>query len=350
VKLSDWRIWLGVLSLTATVAGGCRREHEAKSFQSRVVQPPTSLVYFTNHNVADFSLVEALERGEYAKLDSLAASLRKSKAVFDTGRWKLNEFYQQVSSVPDGSPESDYLRRIKHLQKWSNQKPPSITADIALCMAYRQYAWEARGTGYAKTISTENRRLYVERIKMAKSVLMSCQLRQKECPGWWNALQLIALDEGWDRKRYDALLAEALKQEPTFVGFYNNAACHLLRRWYGTDGEWEKFALTVADTAGGEAGDILYAQIIWRMEQMHVHGNIFKESKASWTRTRKGFEAMRRKNPESLSILTAYCHLAACGDERTLARQLFDEIGDRVDVSVWNADQYMKMRQYLAQN
>ena len=57
---------------------------------------------------------------------------------------------------------------------------------------------------------------------------------------------------------------------------------------------------------------------------------------------------MRRRNPESLSILTAYSHLAACGNERTLARQLFDGIGDRVDLSVWNAEQYLNMRQYLA--
>jgi hypothetical protein len=349
MTIHNWRTWLGVFGLIAVLCGGCRPNEQAKNSRLSPVKLPANLVYFTNYNVADFSLVGALENGEYAKLDALAASLRQSKAVFDSGRWKLNEFYRQVSAVPDGSSESDYLKRIKHLQKWSIQKPPSLTADIALSMAYREFAWHARGSGYANTVTEEGWRLYADRVKMAKSILMSCKERRKECPGWWNALQMIALAEGWDRKSYDAMLAEAIQQEPTFVGFYNNAAHYLLPRWHGAEGDWEKFASTVADKVGGENGDILYAQIVWRMQQTHVYGNIFQESKASWPRTQKGFEAMRRRNPESLTILSEYANLAGWGSGRILARQLFDGISNRVDLSVWSAEQYVSMRDFLYQ-
>jgi hypothetical protein len=348
MQTRQWRTWFGVFAVVLTC--GCRPKEQARNTESRPIQLPANLVYFTNNDVADFSLVGALENGEYAKLDTLAASLRQSKAAFDSGRWKLAEFYAQLSSVPKGSAESDYLKRIKHLQKWSIQKPSSLAADVALSLAYRDYAWLARGNGYADTITEEGGRLFVERIKMGRNILLSCKERRKECPGWWNALQMFLLAEGCSRQNYDAMLKEALAQEPTYLSFHNSAVYHLLPRWYGKEGDWENYASSVADKVGGEAGDVLYAQIIWRMELLRVHGNIFKESKASWPRTQKGFEAMRRKNPESLSILSEYCNLAGFGSGRILARQLFSGISNRVDLSVWDAKEYLRMREFFAQN
>jgi hypothetical protein len=361
MKLPDWKTWISVLGLIAILTCACRPKEQTNQAASRHASPPpapatsappsakptTGLVLFTDCVVADFSLIGALENGEYAKLDALAASLRQSKTAFDNGRWKLAEFYSQISSVPEKSPESEYLKRIKHLQKWSIQKPPSLTADIALSIAYRHYAWLARGGGYADTVTEEAGRLFVERIKMGRNILLSCKERRKECPGWWSALQMFLLAEGCSRQTYDAMLKEALAQEPTYVSFHNSAAYHLLPRWYGEEGDWENYASAAADKVGGEEGDILYARIIWRMQQLHIFGNIFQESKASWARTQKGFEAMRRRNPESLSILTEYCNLAGWGGGRELTRQLFDQIGNRVDLSVWKESTYLTTRDWL---
>jgi hypothetical protein len=356
MKIPDWKTGMRVFALLAILTCACRPKEQANhptapaTTNSTSTKSTADLIFFTNNSVADFSLIGALENGEYAKLDALAGSLRQSKAAFDNGRWKLAEFYSQLSSVAKDSPESDYLKRLKHLQKWSIQKPPSLTADIALSIAYREYAWRARGSGFANTVSPEGWRLFQDRINTAKGVLTSCKERRKECPGWWSAMQLVALAEGWDRKSYDALLAQAVEQEPTYVSFYHNAFTYLLPRWHGAEGECEKFIAAMADKAGGEEGDILYAQIVWRMQEQHVYGNIFKESKASWPRTQKGFEAMRRRHPESLNVLSAYCSLAGWGSGRLLMRQLFDELGDRVDLSVWDTEAFLKAREFTYPN
>src|SRR5436190_19540063 len=100
------------------------------------------------------------------------------------------------------------------------------------------------------------------RIESAKGVLLYCKDRRSECPGWWTAMQTVALAEGWDWKTYSGLLDEAMKQEPTYQSFYDNAAYFLLPRWHGEPGAWENFAATVADKIGGDDGDIVYDRII----------------------------------------------------------------------------------------
>ena len=74
------------------------------------------------------------------------------------------------------------------------------------------------------------------RIESAKGVLLYCKDRRSECPGWWTAMQTVALAEGWDWKTYSGLLDEAMKQEPTYQSFYDNAAYFLLPRWHGDPG------------------------------------------------------------------------------------------------------------------
>src|ERR1041384_4179330 len=65
------------------------------------IEPSSSLVFFSNDNrVAEFSLTDALERGDYEKLEDLAFHLRESKERFINGTWKLSSFYTNLTQLP----------------------------------------------------------------------------------------------------------------------------------------------------------------------------------------------------------------------------------------------------------
>jgi hypothetical protein len=76
-----------------------------------------------------------------------------------------------------------------------------------------------------------------------------------------------------------------------------------------------------------------YARVVNAMGEYYK--NIFRETHASWSLTRDGFELMRQRYPDSLDNLSRYCRFACLADDRAIARKLFDELGGRMIKSIW---------------
>ena len=151
------------------------------------------------------------------------------------------------------------------------------------------------------------------------------------------------------RESYKEIFAEAVHTYPSYTPFYFMKVWHLQTRWYGGPGEWEAFAKESADRVGGEAGDILYAQILWYVHDNRFYGNPLGQTAIEWPRARRGFEAIRHRYPDSVFALNEYCFLSglAPGDRAPLMRQLFGELGNRVDLKVWKTtEKFVHDRQW----
>jgi hypothetical protein len=123
----------------------------------------------------------------------------------------------------------------------------------------------------------------------------------------------------------------------------------LEEKWYGERGDWEAFAKESADRLGGEEGDILYARLVWYVHDTRLYSNPVAESALDWERTKRGFEAIRRQYPDSLLALSEFCALSGFAPmgARTQMRQLFDEIGNRVDLQTWKkVDLFVRNRRW----
>ena len=88
---------------------------------------------------------------------------------------------------------------------------------------------------------------------------------------------------------------------------------------------------------GGEAGNLLYARVVWCQHQTDSYSNIFKECNLSWPRVDKGFEIMERRFPNSLAVISEHAYLAVLARDATVARKEFDQLHGRLDTSVWTA-------------
>jgi len=75
----------------------------------------------------------------------------------------------------------------------------------------------------------------------------------------------------------------AIKEFPDYQYYYRSRAIYLLPRWNGEDGELERDLEQSADRIGGEAGDMVYAQVVWDVT-LWVTTNVFKENNLSWKR------------------------------------------------------------------
>ena len=144
------------------------------------------------------------------------------------------------------------------LQRWASARPESITARVALAKSYVNYGEDARGSGFADTVSESGWKLLAERTTKAKLILDEASKLSTKDPEWYVVMQELVLHQDWETPARRALLEQAVKFEPEYYYYYRLFANSIQPKWGGEEGEVETFLQESSDRIGGDAGDILY--------------------------------------------------------------------------------------------
>ena len=328
--------------LLFTSVGCDRTEHKGGSQSRKRVPQASSPDKIYNENVAFRYETRMLYNSrKFDELEKRANELRISKARFGNGAWKLREFYDALGLRPD-EPESLWRLHEQIHQDWEKAMPNSVTARVAHADFLCDYAFHARGYGFAKTVTRQGWQLLTQRLAQAQKILNDVKDWEPKCPMWWQVYMRVGLGQGWSRSDYENLFAEAKAFEPQWWSYDVLRGHYLLPRWYGQPGDWE-YATDEETKRPGALGMEIYARIV--SVERGYYKNIFQESNASWPKTCQGFELMRQRYPESLEILSAYCQLACLAGDRPQAKKLFDELGDSVMEYIWDSkDDFAKYR------
>ena len=86
----------------------------------------------------------------------------------------------------EDEPESMWQLHDRIHKGWIAAKPDSITARIAHADFLAEYAWHARGSGYANEVSKDGWKLFGERLTAAHEILKQAKPMQPQCPMWWS--------------------------------------------------------------------------------------------------------------------------------------------------------------------
>ncbi len=267
----------------------------------------------------------------FQALETAATHARESKERFKDGTWKLAHLYASLA-CDEAAAETVWQDHEKIHAGWIQQRPQSVTAHVAHGNFLTQFAWHARGTAYLNEVSPEVLHLMDERFKQARANLIHAQTLPTKCPGAWLALMNLAPGQAWTKAEFTKIFEEAKAIEPQYFEHDLAQARFLMVRWQGEAGDWEA-AAEKEISRFGSLGAESYARVI--MDQRGYYDDIFAETKASWSITQTGFELMRKKYPESIELLNAYCRLACIAEDRPTALRLFNEIDNRATLSQW---------------
>jgi hypothetical protein len=277
-----------------------------------------------------------LARYDFHGLDAMAERLRRDRTTYAQGDWPITFFFDSICDLPKGTPEGPWQIQLEALRSWFQNDPDSITPRVALARALLNYAFVARGNGWASTVTSEGWRLFDERVTEARRILIVAEYLDASCPVYFAMRLKLALVDGTPRDQYEELFNKSVQAYPTYSNFYRHKAYYLLPRWHGEEGEWENFAATAADNLGGEKGDALYAQIVWSMHDYRFFGNILRETKVDWPRLQRGLGALCRQYPRSIAAPSEYCAISGFATNgRQMMQSLFPALANRVDLSVW---------------
>ncbi len=280
-----------------------------------------------------------LRKEEFEALEVLAGRYRATKERFPGGNWKLEVLIVALGEHPMGqdAPEAQWKIHLDRLERWSRSQPFSITAPVVHAGAWADYAWKARGNGYANTVSRRGFNAFEERLSQARLLLNEAvQGGRPRCPSWYARMQIVALGQGWDKAEYDHLFDAAVAQEPLYRSFYRNKANYLQAKWYGAEGDWQAFATEACDRLGGEDGDEMYYYIADFVDESYDAKPFLELPGFSWERTKRGFWVAQARNgmPMRQANWHAVYTNAAC--DQVEARKVLALIGTRCDVSCWN--------------
>ncbi len=241
--------------------------------------------------------------------------------------------------------QQDWKRHISLVRQWVSAKPKSITPRIALAESYVNYGWDARGSGFADTVSDSGWKLLDQRVSQALQVLKEARSLPKKCPEGYVAMQQVALAQGWSPNAKQMLLEEAVQFEPAYYYYYRAYAISILPKWDGQEGDLARFLKNAADLVAGDSGDILYFQV-----GAYVACLTDDQLKLSWPRIQKGFRALEQRSGSALENTNYLARLAYMYQDPLVANRMFARIGEQWSEHIWGTSNYFEsMRKWAKQ-
>jgi hypothetical protein len=277
-------------------------------------------------------LVEAdLVAEKFDDLDRMAYQFRSEKSRFPGGSWKLTEFYGALDKPM--LTDKDTLDHLAHLRRWVAQRPDSITARVALATSLHRWAWEARGNGMANTVTDEGWKLFNERIQESMEVLNAAAKLHDRCPQWYSEMMIVGLAQNWDEARMREVFEQGVQFAPDYFRLYKQMANYLLPKWDGKPGDAVDFATSAADRVGGDEGDEIYFHIADAV--IGKNGRNFGVKQMDWARIQRGAQVVTAKYGTTGWLQNKMAYYAYKFQDAAVARQQFEQIGDRWDRGVW---------------
>ncbi len=201
-------------------------------------------------------------------------SWKAVEAIFDESRaardqhpgWKdhPSEAYEVVAN-PAFTDSINLLDHCVELSEWRREIPNSATALVALARAHVEWAWEARGYGFASSVATADWPLFYTRLAEARRLVeQAIQIGVKDAEAY-RLLISIGMGEGRPYEEVRAALDEGRKFDPTYFPLYQQFAVYLLPRWHGEQGDVAAFAKEMATELPGDDGLEAFARIVARV-------------------------------------------------------------------------------------
>ncbi|WP_411825246.1 hypothetical protein [Luteolibacter sp. AS25] len=256
-------------------------------------------------NAKDWAALDDYADTAHIKKQTLSNGL----LLFDHIQAYLNPSYHLEDSDTDATWEKWYAS----YDEWEAASPNSLLIPTARILYWVNFAWKARGGGYANTVGADDWKLFSQRLDKAKTIFDQeiAPLNGKPYPNAniYSAAMSIALGQGWDiQKCYDELLTPSIAASPESTFIHGDITNFLQTKWHGAQGDDYRFYKTIPGRIGGELGKEMYARVLV-FEKIHELTN-YRPDLVDWELAKEGMIVAMQRYPESTHLLTSFVKFA----------------------------------------
>ena len=278
-------------------------------------------------------VVDSFRKSDFRGVEGYAADWGDLSCIWKDGRPRLSAIEYGLSRAI--SQEPDWLKTEAMITQYRQQYPESPIAVMAEVEFWTNYAWKARGTGYADSVTQENQNLMTERLKKAERLLIDTRQFSAKTPIWHS--KMIVVQKGLGRPLEDSLqvFSEGVKKFPTYYSIYFELEQRMMPWWGGNWQAVEDFAVQSSKSSNPLIRSSLYARLYWSANGPLVtrKTTLFKETKVSWPRMKQSFDDLVKLTPDSKWNRANYLSFACQADDKLLFLALRKKIADlEIDV------------------
>jgi WD40 repeat protein len=281
------------------------------------------------------NLRASMYRDEFDRLEALADDFRKNPRERDTHHPELEILYEALDELADGN--DDWDAHFALIGRWRAAKPESITPRIVEAKAYINQGWQARGEGYADTVSQQGWEVFHDRLKKAMAVLAEASSSiAAQDPELYRVALGAQRGLNMSREAADEAFRRGQAIDPYYFPLYSEMAVGLLPRWGGQQGDVARWSAEVCD-ALPTRGDEFYARIACALLGYESHD--FQGALGmDLARIRRGLEQMKPDYRESRWLVNCGAMFASLAGDDAAAHELFERIGEFYEPSIWRSD------------
>jgi parallel beta-helix repeat protein len=283
------------------------------------------------YQVRNYEIGSAFMRGHVDYLERITARLRKYQSRYPDGGWQLYYFYDGLLHGNNGFNVNKRPDFRVALEKWAAEYPDSSTPRIALVMAHRDYAWDARGTGWASEVTPEGWKGFKEHLDTAEKWCADAESKPDKDPYLYAAWVVVAMGQCASNERIRELMDKGMEIDPACYTLYSAVCATLWPRWGGSKEEIVQFFDEVHARTKEKMGEKMYTFVV---DGQFCPGAVYGDL-ADWNLVKAGFDQILEEFPQSWYYLNRYCMLACVFGDKEKARALFEKIGDNPDITAW---------------
>jgi hypothetical protein len=208
------------------------------------------------------------------------------------------------------------------------------------------YAWDARGGGWANSVTEDGARLMEERLARADSALEYAWKLDPTNSAAADGMISVELGQGQGRDRMELWFDRAMKADPDNYQACVDKLYYLEPKWYGSGAEMLKFGRECLAGGNWDAG------IPYILIKAHMHfaqytdagwtaapqKAYFQLDPQNWEEIRSTYQEYRKHRPSCVSEELQFARVAAWTNHWDEANQMLDETGGAMDFDVFSSE------------
>jgi rhomboid protease GluP len=285
----------------------------------------------------------------------------RAQQLFMTGDYATLEalmvhYQHALGDLPDGSSRYEGLNTgldnvirygglsaddaLGHTADWRRQVKDSTMADLVEAMIFREWAWGARGSGSANTVTPQSFAIFEHRIEMSAASLAEIATRAADNPLWYTLSLNVGLDQSKDKAHLREIFDEGWSASVNYRPLYRAMLRALMPRWGGSYEEVNRFIGEIEAKTSRTRGYELYAELYSMYASLEGDElDLFADTPAVWSGMRSGYIGLLKRYPKSDAILNSFANFACRAGDKDTYSGLRGSLEKRTFTSSWT-DKY----------
>ncbi len=286
---------------------------------------------------AGMELQSMWQAHDYKGIEARLQSWCNSDDKFPDGQSKLIAFEATFNTYFDAWYEPRQIQA--QLAAWKKTEARTLSQALVETIFWSKYAWEARGSDYASSVTPEGWALYRQRMAHAAASLEGSKDLVGNCAVWHSMRLAQLLDTSAPRAQLALAYQAAVARFPGYHPIHFAMGGALSTLWGGSDAQFDQFARGTARLTANIEGNGMYARLYWTRDVGGSQALSLGQSGATpdWKLIRSGFDDLMQRFLESTWSMNEFASMACRANDKVTYLKWRRQLGEVIERSLWQS-------------